>query len=78
VFEDNCAACHGADGTGSTDAGAPNLTDGFWLYGGDEASIYNSVYNGRQGHMPTWEARISDTDRKILTLYVLDLGHASP
>jgi cytochrome c oxidase cbb3-type subunit 3 len=28
--------------------------------------------------MPTWESRISDTDRKILTLYVLDLGRASP
>jgi cytochrome c oxidase cbb3-type subunit 3 len=78
VFEDNCAACHGADAKGSIDVGAPDLTDGFWLYGGDEASIYNSVYDGRQGHMPTWESRISDTDRKILTLYVLDLGRASP
>jgi hypothetical protein len=26
--------------------------------------------------MPTWEARLSDTDRKILTLYVLDLGRS--
>jgi cytochrome c oxidase cbb3-type subunit 3 len=47
VFEDNCAACHGADAKGSTDVGAPDLTDGFWLYGGDEASIYASVYDGR-------------------------------
>jgi cytochrome c oxidase cbb3-type subunit 3 len=78
VFADNCASCHGADGKGSMDVGAPDLTDGFWLYGGDEASIYDSVYDGRQGHMPTWEKRISETDRKILTLYLLDLGHASP
>ena len=78
VFEDNCAACHGTDGAGNSDVGAPNLTDKFWLYGGDEASIYSSVYGGRQGHMPTWESRLSETDRKILTLYVLDLERTSP
>lgn len=76
VFADNCAACHGEDARGAPGTGAPDLTDAFWLYGGDEASIYTSIYNGRQGHMPTWEARLSATDRKILTLYVLDLGRS--
>ena len=35
LFEANCAACHGADGKGSREFGAPNLTDGIWLYGGE-------------------------------------------
>lgn len=74
VFAENCAACHGEDARGVAGTGAPDLTDAFWLYGGDLASIYTSIYDGRQGHMPTWEARLSETDRKILTLYVLDLG----
>ncbi len=78
IFAENCAACHGADAEGNPEAGAPNLSDGFWLYGGDKASIYESVYGGRQGHMPTWESRINETDRKILTLYLLDLGRSSP
>lgn len=78
VFADNCTACHGADGKGSAEVGAPDLADGFWLYGGDETSIYDSVFYGRQGHMPTWESRISEADRKILTLYILDLGRISP
>src|SRR3546814_4134929 len=30
VFAENCAACHGDDGHGSTELGAPNLADGFW------------------------------------------------
>jgi len=74
VFADNCAACHGEDAKGSTETGAPDLTDTFWLNGGDETSIFESVYNGRQGHMPAWEGRLTTTDRKILTLYILDLG----
>ena len=35
---DNCASCHGEDGTGGREFGAPNLTDGIWLYGGDAAT----------------------------------------
>ncbi|HEX6959379.1 MAG TPA: cytochrome-c oxidase, cbb3-type subunit III [Ferrovibrio sp.] len=77
IFADNCAACHGADAKGNAETGAPDLTDSFWLYGGDEASIYESVYNGRQGHMPSWEGRLSETDRKILALYLIDLGKGS-
>ncbi|APF36488.1 cytochrome-c oxidase, cbb3-type subunit III [Chelatococcus daeguensis] len=74
VYDANCASCHGPEGKGSTDVGAPDLTDGFWIYGGDRQSIFNTVYGGRQGHMPAWETRLSELDRKILTLYVLDLG----
>jgi cytochrome c oxidase cbb3-type subunit 3 len=53
--------------------GAPNLTDKFWIYGGDPQTIYETVWGGRQGHMPTWEARLSDVDRKILALYLVSL-----
>ena len=74
VFLANCASCHGEDGKGMTDTGAPNLTDRFWIYGGDRQSIFTTVYGGRQGHMPSWEDRLSPLDRKILALYVLDLG----
>ena len=38
IFADNCAACHGADGKGNRELGAPNLTDRIWLYGSDEAT----------------------------------------
>ena len=74
VFADNCAACHGENAAGSTDLGAPDLTDDFWIYGGDRQSVYGTVYGGRQGQMPQWEGRLSALERKILTLYVLDLG----
>lgn len=74
VFAANCVVCHGSDAKGKADVGAPNLTDRFWMYGGDGTSIYNTVWGGRQGHMPTWESRLSPVDRKILALYLVDLG----
>jgi len=54
VFEDNCAACHGEDGTGDVAGGAPNLTDAIWLYGGDVATVTETVTNARFGVMPAW------------------------
>lgn len=73
VFDANCAVCHGEDAKGKRDVGAPDLTDQFSIYGGDLPSIYSTIYGGRQGQMPSWEARLSPLERKILTLYVLDL-----
>jgi cytochrome c oxidase cbb3-type subunit III len=72
IFAANCVACHGDDGRGKTDVGAPDLTDEFWIYGGDPHAIFTTVWGGRQGHMPTWESRLSPVERKILALYVFD------
>lgn len=77
VFAANCAACHGDDGKGKTEMGAPDLTDHFWIYGGDLQSVSSSVWNGRQGKMPTWDGRLSALDRKILALYLTDLPRAA-
>jgi cytochrome c oxidase cbb3-type subunit 3 len=78
LFATNCTACHGPDAKGNPDVGAPNLTDRFWIYGGDLETIDTTVWGGRQGHMPTWESRLSVLDRKILTLYVVDKRAPGP
>jgi len=78
IFAANCASCHGDDGKGKTEVGAPNLTDKIWIYGGDAQSILTTVRNGRQGHMPTWENRLSAVERKILALYIFDLRSRGP
>ncbi len=74
VFEDNCTACHGDDGSGDRDLGAPNLTDAIWLYGGDREAVKESVLKGRKGVMPNWNARLSEADIKAVALYVHQLG----
>jgi cytochrome c oxidase cbb3-type subunit III len=78
IFTANCVACHGDDAKGNPELGAPDLTDRFWIYGGDLETIDTTVWGGRQGHMPTWESRLSALDRKILTLYLLDKQTAAP
>jgi cytochrome c oxidase cbb3-type subunit 3 len=74
VFEANCVPCHGSDGRGDQSLGAPNLTDHAWINGGDWAAIHTMISGGRKGEMPAWEGRLSPAERKLLTLYVLDLG----
>lgn len=78
VFAAQCVACHGDDGKGKADLGAPDLTDQHWTYGGDAQSVHTSIWAGRQGQMPTWEGRLSPVERKILTLYLLDLRAKAP
>lgn len=73
VFVQNCAACHGADGKGNQALGAPNLTDGVWLYGGSEARIIETVSKGRQGRMPAFNELLGDKKIKLLTAYVYGL-----
>jgi cytochrome c oxidase cbb3-type subunit 3 len=76
VFAATCVACHGQDGKGRHDLGAPDLTDANWIFGGDRQSVINSVFYGRQGQMPSWEGRLSPTDIKVLALYVATLQGA--
>ncbi len=72
LFAANCASCHGENAKGNTELGAPDLTDNLWIYGGDRQALLDTLWSGRQGHMPTWEHRLSALDRKILALYLYD------
>ena len=74
VFAENCSACHGEEGKGNQDLGAPNLTDGIWLYGGKEADIIKAIQTGRGGVMPYWTGRLDPVTIKMLTAYVHALG----
>jgi cytochrome c oxidase cbb3-type subunit 3 len=74
LFAENCASCHGDAGKGNQEMGAPNLTDGIWLYGSDEATIVETVTNGRNGVMPAWSGRLDPATIKALTVYVHSLG----
>ncbi len=50
LFGDNCAACHGTEGSGNQ--GFPVLNDDDWLYGGSIQAIEQTIINGRTGNMP--------------------------
>ena len=74
VFADNCASCHGENGTGSRELGAPNLADALSLYGATRPTIRAQVYKPRHGVMPAWLKRLGKAQVKQLALYVHSLG----
>ncbi|MFP3920114.1 MAG: cytochrome-c oxidase, cbb3-type subunit III [Dichotomicrobium sp.] len=74
IYAQQCAHCHGEDGKGMTDLGAPNLTDAIWLYGSSRDAIMTSIRTGRGGVMPAFTDRLDDTSIKQLAVYVHTLG----
>ena len=74
IFADNCAVCHGPEGKGNREVGAPNLTDNIWLYGPDKKTIMEGIINGRGGVMPAWGGKLDDATIKALTVYVHTFG----
>jgi cytochrome c oxidase cbb3-type subunit 3 len=74
IFASTCAPCHGPQGKGNQAIGAPNLTDELWLYGGDKATIMNTIRGGRGGVMPAWGGRLDPETIKELAIYVHSLG----
>lgn len=74
LFAQNCAACHGADGHGNRQVGAPNLTDPIWLYGGDADTLRTTIANARAGVMPAWDVRLDPVTIRMLAVYVHSLG----
>lgn len=75
LFVANCAACHGAEGKGTPAMGAPNLTDATWLYGSSEATIVETVVNGRTNQMPAFGERLGDAKVHLLAAYVYGMSN---
>jgi cytochrome c oxidase cbb3-type subunit 3 len=73
-FQTYCVACHGAEGKGNPAMGAPNLTNGIWLYGGTEEQIAHTLRVGRNGVMPAFGNTLSEDKIHILTAYIYGLS----
>ena len=74
LFAENCAVCHGADGKGLRQFGAPNLADAIWLFGGSRDAVVASVTTAHAGVMPAWGQRLDAVTIKMLAAYVHSLG----
>lgn len=76
-----CHYCHTNEGTGLKSQGAANLTDKIWTIAdvrgaeSDEerlARVKSVIHNGVSRQMPAWSSRLSDTEIKVLTAYLLN------
>jgi cytochrome c oxidase cbb3-type subunit 3 len=79
-----CFYCHGDNGKGRQEIGAPNLTDKIWLWanvpGADTPEKKLEAVKGvitrglNKGVMPAWKERLKPEQIKLLTVYVHELG----
>lgn len=67
----NCAGCHGYDAKGGM---GPDLTDGYWRYGGAPVAVFKSIYEGRPQGMPAWNPALPPAEIWKLVAYVETLG----
>ena len=74
IYADNCAGCHGDQGLGMAELGAPDLTDPIWLYEGSLAAIEAQVHQPRHGMMQAWSEKLDEVTLKQLAIYVHGLG----
>ena len=65
-----CVACHGPTGDGNQALGAPRLNDDIWLYGGDPATIQETIRLGRMGQMPAFDSRLDDLQIRLLMAWL--------
>lgn len=77
IFMTACAACHRPDGGGGI---GPNLTDEYWILGGDIGSIYNTISEGgRPGKgMVPWNSEYSTLEMAQVASYILTLQGTNP
>lgn len=77
VFITNCIACHKNDGGGN--AIGPNLTDAYWLHGGEIKNIFMTIKNGVvEKGMPAWGKAMSPKDVRNVAFYVMSLQGSNP
>lgn len=75
LFDQFCVACHGADAKGNQLLGAPDLTDGVWLYGSSEETIVYGIMNGRDNQMPAQKNLLSPEQIRLLAGWVWGLSN---
>ncbi|HEY3937345.1 MAG TPA: PQQ-dependent sugar dehydrogenase [Bryobacteraceae bacterium] len=68
LYAEKCAGCHGVDMAGGS---ASSLVDGVWRYGGDDASLADSIRNGHpEVGMPAMGQEFDAPEIRGLVIYI--------
>lgn len=68
IFEKKCVACHGKEGEGVI---GPNLTDDYWIHGGDIKSIFKIVKYGKtEKGMQSWKDELNPVEMQQVSSYI--------
>jgi cytochrome c oxidase cbb3-type subunit 3 len=76
IFTAKCAVCHGDKGQGSV---GPNLTDEYWLHGGDIRDIFKTIkYGVPSKGMVAWQNSMNGAQIEQLANFILTLQGTHP
>ena len=75
LYDGVCVACHGVDGKGNQELGAPDLTDDYWLYGDSSESLRKTITDGRHGSMPAHGELLGPTRSRLVAAWVWSLSN---
>jgi cytochrome c oxidase cbb3-type subunit III len=70
----NCVGCHANGGGGM----GPALMDEFWIYGSDDASVFETIARGRPNGMPAFGSRVPESQIWMLAAYVESMSGRLP
>jgi len=77
LFTQNCTPCHGSEGGGN--AVGPNLTDTYWLHGGDIKDVFKTIkYGWPEKGMRSWKEDFSPVQIAQLASFVKNLAGTHP
>ena len=75
-FAKTCVPCHGTKGEGGV---GPNLTDDYWLHGGNVADLFKTIkYGYPDKGMQSWQATYSPIQIQELASYIKTLRGTNP
>ncbi len=70
IFESNCKACH-ADNAGGMPNSGPNLTDKYWIHGGDIKNVFKTIrYGVVEKGMIAWGNVLSNKQIAQVATYI--------
>lgn len=76
LFTSKCAVCHGDKGQGNV---GPNLTDEYWLHGGDVHSVFKTIkYGVPSKGMVAWQNSMNGAQIQALTSFIHTLQGTNP
>jgi cytochrome c oxidase cbb3-type subunit III len=76
LFTANCTACHGAAGQGMV---GPNLTDDYWLHGGQVNQVFSTIkYGVPEKGMKSWKDDFSPKQIAQLASFIKTLHGTNP
>ncbi len=76
IYKTNCIACHGDKGQGGV---GPNLTDNFWLHGGNIKALFHTITNGvPEKGMIAWNKTLNPIQIQKVSSFILSIKGTNP